>query len=88
MKIFVLKLDFLRPSTRYPNFVFFLNWRFSYATFFLICSYRSPLQFLLETKRFASINDSLGFSALCDLPETFIKTFWKSAKFLPQFFVF
>ena len=30
-----------------------------------------PPQFLLEAKRFASI----GFSALCDLPETLIKNF-------------
>ena len=35
--------------------------------------YCSILRFLLEPKGFASIEDSLGFSALCDLPETFFE---------------
>ena len=43
--IFVLKLGFLRPSTLYPIFVFFKDRCFFYATFFLICFHRSPLNF-------------------------------------------
>ena len=51
--------------------------------FFLICFYRSPLQILLETKRFASIEDFSCFSAPWDLPETFIKIFFsKFCKFV------
>ena len=42
---------------------------FFHAYFFLICYYQNPPQFLLETKRFAFIEDS---SALCDLLETSI----------------
>ena len=33
---------------------------------FLLCFHQSPPQFLLETKRFTSREDSLRFSALCD----------------------
>ena len=39
--------------------------------FFLNCFYRNPPRLLLKTKRFANIEDSLVFSALRDLPETF-----------------
>ena len=43
--------------------------------FFPICFYRRPLHFLHETKSFASIGDSSGFSALCDISETFFENF-------------
>ena len=53
---------------------------------FLISFHRSPPQILLEMKRFVIIKDSLGFSALCDLPETFTKK--KFEKILIFFFNF
>ena len=52
--------------------------------FLLLFLSKPPPRFLLETKGSASIEDSFGFSALCDLPETI---FWKS-KSSSQFFVF
>ena len=60
-----------------------------YATFFYFVFIEAPLQFLQETKRLASIEDSLGFSALCDIPETFLQQtgFSKSAKG-PPFTIF
>ena len=79
--IFVFKLGFLRPSTLYPIFVFFKAGVFS-MRLFKIRFHRSPPHFLQETKRFGSVKDSSTFSALCDLPETFIK------KFFPSFFCF
>ena len=72
----------------YPIFVFFRDRCFFYATFFSNLFSSKP-QFLLETKRFASIKHCSRFSALCDLPETFIKkNFEKFRKFPPQFSVF
>ena len=69
MNIFRLKIRFPPwHSTLYP--IFFETVVFI-CDFFLIRFYRSPPHILLETKRFASIEDSLGFSVLCDLPETF-----------------
>ena len=60
-------------SARYIRFCFFFEFRrFFQCHFFLICFHRSSSQFLLETKRFASIKDSSRFSALCDLPQTFL----------------
>ena len=63
----------------YPAKIFLILFEFvstgvfrNYATFFLICFYRNPLEFLQETKDFASIEDSLGLSTLCDLPETIL----------------
>ena len=61
--------------------------RFLLRPLFFLCDFFSnlfskPPQFLLETKRFASINHCSRFSALCDLPETFIKKFSKN--FFPQ----
>ena len=44
-----------------------------FKVLFLSLFFSILLQFLLETKRFASKEDSLGFSALCDLPETFFQ---------------
>ena len=70
------------------DFCFFKDRCFFYATFFLICFHRSP-QFLLETKRFASIKHCSRFSALCDLPETFIKKiFEKFRKVFSSIFCF
>ena len=37
----------------------------------------APPRFLLETKSFASTEDSLGFSALCELQEKFFRFFLK-----------
>ena len=82
--IFVLKLGFLRPSTLNPIFVFLKDWCFFYATFLKFVFIEAPLQFLQETKRFASVKDSSRFSALCDLPESSKKI----SNFFPQFSVF
>ena len=49
----------------------------------LIC-FHSP-QFLPETESFASIKDSLGFSALCDLRETFIKKIFEKISLIFRF---
>ena len=64
--------------------IFFHDRRFLQVTFFYFAFIKLP-QFLPETKRFANIQDSLWFSALCDLPETFLKKF--SENFFPQFFI-
>ena len=81
--IFVLKLGFLRPSTLY---LVFKDRCFFYVTSYKNWSLRSPSpQFLQETKHFANVKDSSMFSALCDIPETFIKIF---EKFFLQFSVF
>ena len=58
-----------------------------FFSFCLICFHRNPPQFLLETKRFASIKDCSRFLALCDLPETNFY-FEKFRKKIPQFFCF
>ena len=89
MIFLILKLGFPRPSTLYPNFLFFKDRRFSMRYFSHLFSLKPP-QFLLETKSFASIKDSFGFSALCDLPETFIKKFLEkiSKKNLNFFYYF
>ena len=50
----------------------------------LICFHRSPPQFLLKMKRFASIKDCSRFSALCDLLEPF-KIFFKKFLIFPYF---
>ena len=52
-------------------------------------SSESPL-FLLEIIRFASIEDSLGFLALCDLLETFFRIYWRhfSETFIPKMYFF
>ena len=44
-----------------------------------------PPQFSLETKRFASIEDFLGFSTLCDSPKTFLERIFRK-KFRKFFF--
>ena len=58
---------------------------FFYATFLKICFTEAPPQFLPETKRFARVNDSSRFSAICDLSET-IKNIFE--KFYPEVSVF
>ena len=61
-----------------------------YATFFLFVSIEAPSRFLPETKRFANIEESLGFSGQCE----FLKTiFGKNSKIFLKtpnlnFFVF
>ena len=57
MIIFVLNLGFL--CKLYLNFVFFSRLAFIPCDFFPISFYQSPPRFLLETNRFASIEDSL-----------------------------
>ena len=56
-----------------PIFVFFKT-----GVFLVLCVFSNLFlsklpQFLLESKRFASVEDFLGFSALCDLPEIFVR---------------
>ena len=62
-------------SARYNRILFFFSRPAFFPSDFLICFHRKSSQFLLETKRFASIEDSLGFLALCDLPRTSLKIF-------------
>ena len=58
----------------YAIFVLFEDRCFLYATFLKFVFIEAPPpQCLQETNRFASIEDASRFSALCDLPETFIK---------------
>ena len=64
--------------------LFFRDRRFSMRLFSNLFS-ASPPQFLLETKRFASIKDSSGFSVLCNLPETVKKIIRKMFCFLKGF---
>ena len=59
--VFVLKLGFLK---------FFLRQVFFLCDIFKICFHRSPPQFLLETKRFASIKDYSRFSATYRRPSS------------------
>ena len=66
MNNFCTNLGFSR-SARY--ILFFKDGRFFYATFFSFVFIEAPSIFL-ETKRFASIKDSSGFSGQCDLLET------------------
>ena len=83
---FCLKIRF-SEAQHYIRF-FFKRPAFFLCYFFLICFHRSPPQFLLKMKRFASIKDSSRFSALCDdLPETFFKKIF-DFRFFPLFFCF
>ena len=69
---FCLKIRFSQAQHAISDFCFFFRDRcFFYATFFSNLFSSKP-QFLLGTKRFASIKHCSMFSALCDLPETFI----------------
>ena len=71
MNNFCLKIRVSQAQHAMSDLFFFPNTGVFYATF-LICFHRSSPQFLLETKRFASIKNSSRFSALCDLPDAFI----------------
>ena len=84
---FCLKIRF--SQAQHAISVFFRDRCFFYATFFSNLFSSKP-QFLLETKRFASIKHCSRFSALCDLPETFIKKIFQKIpkKKFPQFSVF
>ena len=89
MNNFCLKFRFSQAQHAMSDFVFFYKDRCFYASFFLICFHRSSPQFLLETKRFASIKNCSRFSALCDLPENFsLKVFRKVTNFVLIFCFF
>ena len=88
MNIFVFKLGFFRPSSLYPHFYFLKIGVFSMRLFSKLFSSKPLLNFSLETKRFANIKDSSVFSALCDLPEIFIKKIQKISKIFSSFFCF
>ena len=65
MIIFVLKFGFPQwTSTLYSNSIFFKTVVFSMRLWFNLFLLK-PLRLFLETKRFASIKDSLGYSELC-----------------------
>ena len=66
-KFFRLKIEVFSGSVRYIRILCFEE--FFFSNLFL----SKPPLILLETKCFASIEDSFGFSALCDWPEIFIK---------------
>ena len=84
MNNFRLKLGFLKHAL--SDFCFLKTGVFSMRLFSnMFSSKPPPSQILLETKRFASIKDSSGFSGLCDLQETFIKNFFR--KFRKNFFL-
>ena len=51
----------------------------------MICFIEAPHQFSLETKAFAGIEDTVGLSALCDLPTTFFEIFRKSFRIFSVF---
>ena len=55
------------------------------CVFFLISYNGRPHQFLVETKGFASIEDALEVSALCDLTETHFESFFSIFRFLRGF---
>ena len=82
---FCLKIRFSQVWHAISYFCFFFK-----RPLFFLCEFFSnlfpskPSQFLLETKRFASIKHCSRFSALCDLPETFIK---KNFRFRKIFFL-
>ena len=81
---FCLKIRFSQALHAISDFRF-LRPVFFLCDFFEIRFHRSPPQFLQEAKRFASET----FSALCDLPETYIKkVFGKFRKKILQFSVF
>ena len=83
---FCPKIRFSRAQHAISDFCFFKDRCFFYATFFSnLFSSKTP-QFLLETKRFVSIKHCSRFSALCDLPETFIKKLFE--KFFSSIFCF
>ena len=55
---------------------------------FLICFHRSPPWCLLQTKPFAVIEDSLGFSAQCHLLETFFGKNLRNSIFFHKYLFF
>ena len=82
---FRIKIIFFRSGTLYPIFVVLKIPVFFLCDFLKNFFTEAPPQFLPETKRFARVEDSSRFSALCDLPETIKNVF---ENFFPQFSVF
>ena len=78
----------LKFSQWHAIFEFFMSDRRFSCNFFLYCFHRSPPSIFTRTNGFASIENSLRFSALCDLPGTssifrFLKVFrWGKSGFL------
>ena len=84
-----LKIRFYQAQHAISDFCFFYRPVFFLCDFFKNLFSSKPPQFLQETKRFASVKNSSRFSALCDLPETFIeKIFQKIPKIFPLNFLF
>ena len=88
MNNFCLKIRFSQAKHSMSDFCFFFKDRCFLCDFFSNCFHRSRPQFLLETKRFASIRGCSRFSGLCDLPETFIEKIFEQFRFFPEFSVF
>ena len=87
VSIFCLKIRF--PQNIITVYCVFLRLALFPCAVFLICFYQRPFHFSIETKPFANIQNSLLFSALCDLSETYIKrNFSKFDKTIPQVLVF
>ena len=86
---FCLKIRFSQAQHAKSGFRFFKDPCFFYATFKKLVFIEALLNFYKKRKCFASVKDSSTFSALCDLPETFIKKFFKKIqKFFPSIFCF
>ena len=89
MNIFRLKIRFSQAQHTIRIFFQILKTGvFSMRLLSNLFSSKSPLQIFLETKRYASMKDSSGFSALCDLPETFIKKCFESKYIFLNFSLF
>ena len=88
MNNFCLKIGFFQAQHAMSDFCFFFKDRCFYASFFLICFHRSSPQFLLETKRFASIKNCSRFSALRFTGDLQLKNFSKNDFFFNFLFFF
>ena len=73
MTFSVFKFDFLSEPVRYIRSCFFRPSFFWHHATFSQFVLSKPPRLLLEPKRFASIEDCLGFSALCYIFRSFFK---------------
>ena len=86
--IFCLKIRFSQAQHAISELCLFSKTGVFYATFFLVCFYRTPPQFLLETKRFGSIKDCSWFSCTKRLTGTYKNFVEKFRKNFSSIFCF
>ena len=81
------RLSYFENIALYPNYD---TGVFPVLCYFCLISFHRRTLCLLETKRFASIEDSVGLSTLCDLSEAFSKPILKhiAVKKVPQLLFF